>query len=183
MWSVTDPILMGRRWQMETLNKPPIWLLDVDGVINASNPGWHAAPHKGYAYANGREFKIRWAPALIRRIRDLHESGAVEIRWSTTWCDEADQLERLFKLPKLGRAFQIDDLYSVSEHKLAAAHEVIALGRRLIWTDDGVVPFYRHLFEAEIETGEALLIAPRESKGLQPDHLDAIEAFAKKGGN
>lgn len=183
MRSVTDSLLMGRRWQMEALSNTPIWLLDVDGVINATFSGWSAAPHKGYAYANGRRFKIRWAPALIQRIRDLHEAGAVEIRWSTTWCDEAGQLERLFKLPKLGRAFKVDDLFSVSEYKLLAAREVIALGRRLIWTDDGVVPFYRHLFEAEIEAGKALLIAPRESRGLQPDHLDAIEAFARKGDN
>src|SRR5687768_389378 len=84
---------------------PPIWLLDVDGVINASRPGWGAAPRTGYAYAGRSEFKIRWAPALLQRIRKLHSEGLVEIQWCTTWCAFADQLERLFKLPPLGRAF------------------------------------------------------------------------------
>lgn len=65
----------------------PVWLLDVDGVINASRPGWGAAPHHGTATAAGMSFRIRWAPALAKRIRALHESGRVEIRWCSTWCD------------------------------------------------------------------------------------------------
>ncbi|MEU1763329.1 hypothetical protein [Micromonospora sp. NPDC005652] len=74
----------------------PVWLLDVDGVINASRPGWNAVPWKGYAYDRATEYKIRWAPQLIARIYELHRAGLVEIRWCSTWCAYADQLERLF---------------------------------------------------------------------------------------
>src|SRR5262249_22069995 len=71
----------------------PVWLLDVDGVINAGSPGWGGAPRTGNAYSSGMEFRIRWAPPLVARIRALHDRGAAEIRWCSTWCCDADQLE------------------------------------------------------------------------------------------
>lgn len=159
---------------------PPVWLLDVDGVINASRPGWSAPPRKGYAYAGAHEYRLRWAPALIQRIRDLHKAGAVEVRWCTTWCAYADQLERLWALPPLGRAFT-DDIngHAASVAKLAAARQVLAGGRRLVWTDDTEVPLFGDVHDDLTAAGRALLIRPRGSTGLQPDHLDQIEAFAK----
>ncbi|WBB94103.1 hypothetical protein [Verrucosispora sp. WMMC514] len=161
-----------------TTTLPPVWHLDVDGVINVSRPGWGAAPRTGYAYAAGRGWKMRWAPALITRIRDLHKAGTVEVRWCTTWCAYADQLERLWALPPLVRAFTEDingDAASLA--KLAAARQVIAEGRRLIWTDDTEVPRWGEVHD-ELVFGGALLIRPRGSIGLQPEHLDQIEAFA-----
>lgn len=161
---------------------PPVWLLDVDGVINASRPGWSAAPRKGYAYAAGHEYKMRWAPALITRIRDLHKAGTVEVRWCTTWCAYADQLERLWALPPLDRAFT-DDVNgdAAAFAKLAAARHVLDTGRRLIWTDDTEVPLYGEIHDELIADGRALLIRPKGSTGLQPEHLDLIETFAREG--
>lgn len=119
----------------------PVWLLDVDGVINANRPGWGAAPRKGEAYAYSRSWTMRWAPALIDRIRELHRSGLVEIRWCSTWCAYADQLERLWRLPEFGRAFNEDiNGRAAAIAKLAAARAVLAEGRRLIWTDDSETP-------------------------------------------
>ncbi|KUL32677.1 hypothetical protein [Actinoplanes awajinensis] len=45
----------------------PVWLLDVDGVLNANRPGWSAAPRRGMAYAGGTGFLMRWAPARLGR--------------------------------------------------------------------------------------------------------------------
>ncbi|GGM28024.1 hypothetical protein GCM10011608_11100 [Micromonospora sonchi] len=162
-----------------TTSLPPVWLLDVDGVVNASRPGWSAQPRTGYAYALGQQWKMRWAPALITRIRQLHKAGTVEVRWCTTWCAYADQLERLWALPPLGRAFT-DDINgrAASMAKLAAARQVIAEVRRLIWTDDTEVPLYGEVHDELVAAG-ALLIRPKGSTGLQPGHLDAIEAFAR----
>ncbi len=39
----------------------PLWLLDVDGVINATRPGWHAAPYN----AKVAGFTIRGAPVMV----------------------------------------------------------------------------------------------------------------------
>ena len=124
-------------------NRPPVWLLDVDGVINASEPGWGGPPHKGgvWSAVDQYEYTLHWAPRLIDRIRDLHWNGTVEIVWCTTWCAEADTLERLWSLPSLGRAFTAPLRGSeASAAKLAAARKVLAEGRRLIWTDDLEVP-------------------------------------------
>jgi hypothetical protein len=162
---------------------PPVWLLDVDGVINIRKSPWGSAPHNGRAYDNGTEWKMRWAPQLITRIRALHKSGEVEVRWCTTWCSNADQLERLFKLPVLGRAFT-EELRGAqcSAAKLAAAQAVLAEGRRLIWTDDVEVPTERSepVLYAELTAGgRGLLIRPDERGGLRPEHMDAIEVFVR----
>ncbi len=156
----------------------PVWLLDVDGVINVSRPGWGGAPRSGYAFSAGEEYRMRWAPALIDRIRALHHAGSVEICWCSTWCPEAEEVERLFVLPRLERAWS-DHLTATAATaaKLAAARQVLAHGRRLIWTDDVEVPTYGVVHDELTHTGRALLIAPSPRRGLQPDHLDAIEAF------
>ncbi|WP_047891756.1 hypothetical protein [Micromonospora sp. RV43] len=159
---------------------PPVWLLDVDGVINASRPGWNAVPWKGYAYENATEHKIRWAPQLIARIYELHRASLVEIRWCSTWCAYADQLERLFRLPPLGRAFH-DDVRGIAASiaKLAAVRQVLAERRPLIWTDDDETPTAGPLYDELTAGGQALLIRPRTGRGLRPQHLDAIEAFTR----
>lgn len=160
---------------------PPVWLLDVDGVVNATRPGWHAPPRRAYAYDAGTAYRLRWAPALIDRIRALHASGTVEVRWCTTWCAYADQLERMWRLPRLDRAFcdPVDGL-TAAPLKVAAARKMLAQGRRLIWTDDEIVPAPGTDLHTELTAaGRALLIAPVSTRGLQPEHLDAIEAFAR----
>ncbi|GGL53724.1 hypothetical protein [Planomonospora parontospora] len=156
----------------------PVWLLDVDGVINASRPGWGAAPRSGTAYSGSNAYRMRWAPALLDRVRALHRAGDVEIRWCSTWCPDADQMERLFALPRLARAWSghlSADAAAAAE--LAAARDVLARGRRLIWTDDVEVPTSGPVHDELTGGGRALLIAPSPGRGLQPGHMAAIEAF------
>jgi hypothetical protein len=52
----------------------PVWLLDVDGVVNVARPGWGAAPRSGNAYSGATAYRMRWAPTLIERIR-LRRAG------------------------------------------------------------------------------------------------------------
>lgn len=162
----------------------PVWLLDVDGVINANKPGWGAAPRR----ISCAGFTIRWAPALLDRIRQIHRSGLAEIRWSTTWCGFPDQLAELSRALRvdLPQAFTDRPMSKTwAEVKAEAAVAVLAEGRRLVWTDDDeatVAPdFYPELVPA-VAGGRALLIAPRSNRGLQPADMDAIEAFATDAG-
>ena len=156
----------------------PVWLLDVDGVLNAARPGWGAAPRSGTAFSDGLLFRVRWAPRLVTRIRRLHDSGLLEICWCSTWCSDADQIERLLGLPRLGRAWQHPiGAAAAPAAKLAAARAVLDRGRRLIWTDDDAIPASGPLRDELTATGRALLIAPFPNRGLQPAQLDAIEAF------
>lgn len=124
---------------------------------------------------------MRWAPALVDRIRQLHTNGTVQVRWATTWCAYAAQLERLWRFPVLERAFtQPLTGTAADEAKLAAARQVRSGGRRLIWTDDEVVPSSGPVYDELTVDGYGLLIAPASNRGLQPEHLDAVEAFAAR---
>ncbi|MFK3985249.1 hypothetical protein ACI2K4_33355 [Micromonospora sp. NPDC050397] len=158
----------------------PVWLLDVDGVLNVDDPGrWGGTLAYGYATAAGRSVLLQWMPPLISRIHALHAFGLVEARWSTTWCAYADELERLWELPQLGRAFT-EPLTgdAAASAKLATARSVRADGRRLIWSDDLETPTDGPVYEELTGGGHALLIRPDSWVGLQPDDLDAIETFA-----
>lgn len=156
------------------------WLLDIDGVINANKPGWSAAPRRVHCAG----FVVRYAPALIERIRELHRSRTVEIQWASTWCGFPNQIEELTR--RIGLHFDsafVDrpESKTWAEMKAEAAVAVLAAGRRLIWTDDdeaGIAPAFYPAIGAAVRDGRALLIAPRPNRGLQREHLDRIEAFA-----
>src|SRR3954471_16771665 len=73
---------------MRSTSDVPILLLDVDGVLNAARldlpEGWRRGVFNG--------FVLSWDPTITARLRELHESGRVEIQWLTTWAWNADQL-------------------------------------------------------------------------------------------
>jgi len=163
-------------------SEPPVWLLDVDGVINASRPDWGTAPRREHVWSpsDHQSYLMRWAPGLIDRIRALHASGTVEVRWCSTWCPDAEALERLWRLPPLERALTEVPVPKGAYGwplKVEAARAVLAGGRRLVWTDDEAVPTSGVLHDELTADGRALLIAPNPTRGLQPDHVDDIEAF------
>lgn len=162
-----------------------VWLLDVDGVLNASRSGWSAPPRTVTAYADGRAFRLRFETKLLMRIKAVHDSGRAEVRWATTWCDHAAELHRVLPFGPFEVAFgkrPISKTYD--EQKIDAALGVLDAGDRLIWTDDSVVPIARRAYpqfdRAEMRE-QALLIAPHSSRGLRPEHMDEIEAFAALG--
>jgi hypothetical protein len=164
---------------------PPVWLLDVDGVINTRRPLWGPELRRGAARSAGVDWPIRWAPALIAHIRRLAVAGVVEVRWCTTWCPDADVLERLFDLPPLGSSLTAADLSGVQDTdtvKLAAARRVLAERRRLVWTDDTAVPISGPLARELTAGGRGLLIRPHPRRGLRPSDLTRIESFARRRG-
>ena len=163
-------------------NSTPVWLLDVDGVLNALHPGWDSPAQQGVAVAYGTAFRLRWAPALVDRIARLHRSGSVEVRWATTWVDEIDQVERLLRLPRFPTAFTglgAAPSVQATGRKWAAALEVVEEERRpLLWTDDDAIPAWEDGVQRLGATGlPVMLVAPDPRTGLQPEHLAAIEAF------
>lgn len=158
-----------------------VWLLDVDGVINANNPGWGAAPHKAYVEAHGTTWRFRWAPSLVDFIRQVALSDLVEIRWATTWVPWARNVEAAFKLPELALAFS-EQVAFISPHtaKADAALEVIVKEQRpLLWTDDDAVPSEGYVRDAldQVEEGRLLIVEPHPNKGLQPEDVERIKEF------
>jgi hypothetical protein len=164
---------------MNTIGSVPVWLLDVDGVLNANRPSWGAAPRQGLVYADGIAWKFRWSPAVIGFVREVAHVGKVEIRWSTSWVRWSDSVEKCFALPSLPLAFNADTP-DVTQAKIDAALSVVENERRpLIWTDDEVVPTSGVLRERlEAPAAASLLIRPLPKRGLQPEHVELIRAFA-----
>jgi hypothetical protein len=164
----------------------PTWLLDVDGVINASRAGWSRAPHARQVWSpsDRREYRIRWEPQLITEIRRIHDQGLAEVVWSTTWCPDIDRIEDALDTGTYRTAFRERPAHLVwAELKVNAALDVLYNGQRLVWTDDVEVDAARDLYpevaEAEKE-GQALLIAPNPSRGLRPGDITAIRAFIEE---
>lgn len=157
----------------------PIWLLDVDGVLNAvchpSRPPqtwdhWRS----GTAVAAGKRFAITFSPDLMAGIRELHESGVVEIRWLTTWAHDANRsLRELLELPEFPVAGE--PVYAGAWWKLPCAVRAAEAERPLIWTDDDLDAAVTARRWAA-DTG-VLAIAPHPAVGLIPADLDAIRTF------
>lgn len=184
----------------------PIWLLDVDGVINAlpwyvsengqdiPEPAWpdyvevRASPRGLEDAYDGPGYRITYSPTLIARIVALHMAGVVEVRWLTTWGSGANgQLRYKLGIPELAVS---GEPYTITAHqgaydgsqwwKLPCAQKVRAEnpGRPIIWTDDDL--YCRSTSDAtEWLNGESdiLAIAPDEAHGITPEQLASIEAF------
>lgn len=179
------------------MNRPPVWLLDIDGVVNAISVDPHPAVWpagcwvRAEATCTGVEWPLLAAGPVLNFVRRVHRTGLAEIRWHTTWQHEAAGVSRALDLPEfpVQRAPEFGVVQAVGGAepvgpawwKLPAAERVVAEeGRALLWTDD----------DAEVQldgwTGEAhalrrtrsvLIVAPRTQVGLTPRDLLTIDAF------
>ncbi|WP_433795816.1 HAD domain-containing protein [Actinoplanes sp. CA-252034] len=159
----------------------PVWLLDVDGVINAFRAGWwHSRPHlvQVWSRADAYDYRIRYEPRLVSAVRAVHDEGLAEVVWCTTWCSDADAIEEAFGLPVLPRAFTepVKGMEACAA-KIDAARRVVEAGRPLVWTDDVEVGHHADECAAWAADGRALTIAPDESRGLRPGHVRRIRAY------
>lgn len=163
----------------------PIWLLDVDGVLNAVTsqvdqgvwPEWRT----GAARADGRSYPITFAPRLMDRIRSVHQQGLAEIRWLTTWGHDANrELRRLLNLPE----FPVVGTPSgaAAWWKLPLAQQVALEHRPLVWTDDDLAYAAEAVSWLDGLDLPALAIAPSPDVGLRPEHVDRIIQFTREHG-
>src|SRR3954447_2233066 len=171
---------------MSATTDVPILLLDVDGVLNAARvdlpDGWKRGMFNGYV--------LSWDPTVTKRLRELHESGRVEIQWLTTWTTAAARLlAEPMGLPRglktharagsaptgfLGRLGGRSGWWELDLAREAAEAEP---DRRIVWIDDD-------LAQQAAETGEwlaahphVLVVAPDLVAGLTHKQLDEIEAW------
>jgi hypothetical protein len=185
------------------LNTTPVWLLDVDGVINAigTKPDPSVWPrdtwsHTRVSVTDGSSWPILTASPVIDFLRAAHDSGAVEIRWHTTWQSDAPKvLAPLLGLPdwpvhpcpEFHGAVNAVGGSSVGPGawwKLPAALRVVHdENRRLIWTDDDLhmESFSRNglggLTLGGHPAGSTLLVSPHVRLGLTKKHLTQITEF------
>lgn len=162
------------------LTDPPIWLLDVDGVLNAFGLRTPPGPElRTFKSANG--YMIIYHVELLKRLTALHESGRVEVRWLTTWEEQADE----FLAEELGlpRNLKVEgrmpyDSYGSEWWKLTAARALYDEGHRLIWTDDELDIWMESITWLDTTDPDQLLsYAPREDIGLTHEFLDQVEEW------
>lgn len=115
----------------------PIWLLDVDGVLNAYD---ESVPVFGdwddWQEFLARGFPMRYSPAMCARILALHTSGAVEVRWLTTWGRHANEDLTPFGFPQFEVAGEQPFRERWGWWKLPVAQKLFEQGHAIIWTDD-----------------------------------------------
>jgi hypothetical protein len=156
----------------------PIWLLDVDGVINAVSKNPTAWPEYKMEIING--FPIRWSPRVIDFIKSGHEQGTFEVRWLTTWGALANNLlAPVIGLPEFTVVAEMPFRQSWYEAwwKFDAAKIVAEEDRPVIWTDDDLL-FDFEAFEWVVDLG-FLPVVPDSREGLTNENLRRIEEYAK----
>lgn len=183
---------------MPARTDPPLWLLDVDGVVNvlargAAPDSWPAdqwlqrvvvAPIEGRGLMR---LPILAARPVLEFITRTHESGAAEIRWHSTWRFAAvTHLAPVLGLPPLPVSVAPEWQHGgdLLWWKLPAALRAVAAGRRLVWTDDDLQT-YADLGDADTASAlaalaqddDTLLISTSPARGLGPDDLAAIDAW------
>jgi hypothetical protein len=173
---------------------PPVWLLDVDGVVNAvtaprRKPPLHVWPDGQWVdtkvWGNRQRWRIVAAQPVLDFIRSVHELGRAEVRWHTTWQDSANQLGEALGLPE----FPVQDAPEFAEPewpgsrgwwKLPAVWRVLAEGRPVLWTDDDAKTDLRPEQKATLAAAGCRVIAPDPFTGLTPKHLRQIDEFLPK---
>jgi hypothetical protein len=170
----------------------PLWLLDIDGVVNALARG--AVPsawpeHEWVQRLVITEIPGRGAmtlPILVARpvlefIADVHRSGSAEIRWHSTWRTAAiTSFAPAVGLPTtitMSVAPEWNERPVAQWWKLGAAERAVATGRRLVWTDDDL-RIYQHETDHLARAGN-LVLGPFGDTGLTPDDLEQIAGFLR----
>jgi hypothetical protein len=177
----------------------PVWLLDVDGVLNACSkkPDRNVWPKDqwvaGRASDGRREWPILFSRPVADFIRQVHEQGRAEIRWHTTWQQDASAVGKLLDLPD----FPVQDSPEWGEHisgghikrhddtwwKIGAALRVVEEEKRpLVWTDDDCNAFSlpRATRERICAAMPTLIVCPSDTAGLSPKNLRVIDEFLKE---
>jgi hypothetical protein len=188
--------LAGRT--LSAMNAPPVWLLDIDGVINAiaDEPDPCVWPAGRWARATATCAGIEWpllaARPVLEFVRKVHRTGRAEIRWHTTWQHDAARVARALGLPD----FPVQPVPELASYqpqpvggaapvgpawwKLAAAERVIGAEERpLVWTDDDADAQLRRwgMEHPLYRIPAALIVCPRTEVGLTDCDLLAIDAF------
>ncbi|HEY8302280.1 MAG TPA: HAD domain-containing protein [Jatrophihabitans sp.] len=168
----------------------PVWLLDIDGVVNALARGpvagsWPAADWAQHVVradipGSGRMvLPIFVAQPVVDFVTRVHRSGAAEVIWHSTWREAAvSDLAPTLGLPRLPISHAPEWTQRPPDRwwKLPAAQRVLEAGRRLVWTDDDIAVVPDQV--AGLATrADALLISPDPQTGLTADHLAAIADF------
>lgn len=158
----------------------PIWLLDVDGVMNAVQMPGKVPTGPGmwteWEMTSANGFGITWSPQLVKRMNDLVVADKVEIVWLTTWWDNIEDLPfpdwHGFRVANTREEY----LSHVSWWKLPVVQRLYSPDQKMVWTDDDI-DYDREAVDWLTGKHNILPICPKTLIGITPNHMDKIEEF------
>lgn len=159
----------------------PLWLMDVDGVLNSFGPPAGYVPDPKFrTFMSGNGYSITYDTTILKRLADLHTQERVEIRWLTTWGEEADaHLAEEFGLP---RGLKVEATMPFREKdgwwKLVAAMAAYERGDRIVWTDDDIIyEFDAQRWLTGADPKQIVWFAPDTHIGITHEFIDRVEAW------
>lgn len=154
--------------------RPPLVLLDVDGVLNPISssppPGYVRYSFRGYTLTTRREH-TEWLYLIGTRF---------ELAWASTWGPTAN--ESIGAALDIGyplRHVEFSEGRTGETWKLGAVKEFVE-DRPLVWIEDEL--FADAVLWAETRNEPTLLIKPSPGVGFTKEHLAQIWAFAREHG-
>lgn len=171
----------------------PVWLLDLDGVVNACPrhpdppPSCWAPDDWVRAEVKNSHSDVAWpilaARPVLHFIAAVHAVGQAEVRWHSTWQDEANLVSDALGLPHFeaepapeyeGWTMGARGWWKVPAAKRACART----GGHLIWTDDQAAhPRLDKKDRLPLRNAGVLIVAPSASTGLVQANLDKIAFY------
>lgn len=166
-------------------------LVDVDGVVSPypsdSSDRAHWPARSWHEALLAGTLTLEWSGLLIDRLRAVAERPGVEMLWCTTWQHRAPRI--LGPAIGLGEDWPwLDDAtgeWALTFHwwKAERARDALAAHDRVVWMDDFVDAWRDEA--ARVTTTEPrwwederlLALSPDPLRGLEPGHLDQVEAF------
>lgn len=176
----------------------PVWLLDIDGVLNAvarelpPSRGWPAdrwtqrqvlSPRNEWVNGGGHPWTITMSQDVIDFLKKVHADGKVEIRWHTTWQAGAERVATAFSLP----VFKVQDapeFYQFSRRDWWKPYAVRRVAEEervpVLWTDDEITYYLTKPERRELRALGVHLESPDPVCGLAPPNLERIEQWIEK---
>lgn len=171
-----------------------IWLLDLDGVVNAvpariSDPPPTCWPEDQWIRAEVKNshsdtaWPILAATPVLDFITNIHTLGLAEIRWHTTWQEEANLVSDAVGLPHFevehAPEYQGWTRGGARWWKVPAVKRVSLRNRGfVVWTDDDAAfPTLQKQDRLSLRNEGVLIVAPSGAKGLTQSNLDKIQYY------
>ncbi|WP_419707984.1 HAD domain-containing protein [Promicromonospora sp. NFX87] len=169
----------------------PVWFLDVDGVLNATPaPARRHRPefvHTTLRVHDGgelREVPVWWRPSVVAFINDLARTGRAQMRWLTTWGQQAatlfapavglDPFPVAGEQPTSAGADPTDALW----WKVATIRTQVPTTHRVVFADDDLTTRSRQQLRDTFD--DVLLVTTMPSPGLTDQHLATITRFLQR---